>query len=228
MASPPRRLFLPTFLALLLSVACSDPDHAADHEMDSTEHAEHAEHGDHGHDHGDHGHHHHGMEATAGPGYTVADVEFMQMMMGHHAQAVVMSELAGRQGAGPQVQTLSQRIDLSQRDEMDFMAGWLEARGQQVPTPEQMSAMVMPGLVSQENMARLAAAEGTEFDRLFLEFMIEHHIGAVAMVEDLFAHPDAAQDSEIFPFAVDVAADQMDEIHIMERILQNLPSSSPE
>ncbi len=148
----------------------------------------------------------------------------MQMMMGHHAQAVVMSELAATRAGSPEVRGISTRIDLSQRDEMAFMSGWLAARDQQVPTQEQMDSMVMPGLVSPENMARLAEAEGAEFDRLFLEFMIEHHVGAVEMVEDLFRHPEAAQDSELFPFAVDVAADQMDEIHIMERLLLSLPS----
>ena len=170
--------------------------------------------------------HHHGMTATAGPGYTVADVEFMQMMIGHHAQAITMAAMAGTHGAGPEVTSLARRVDISQRDEIAFMEGWLAARGQEVPGADQLHGMVMPGLVTPEQLARLDAARGAEFDRLFLTFMIEHHLGALQMVDNLFASPGAAQDSELFPFATDVGADQLDEIGIMERILDQLDPSS--
>lgn len=171
-------------------------------------------------------HQHHGMVATSGPGYTVADVEFMQMMIGHHAQAVTMAEMAATHGAGPEVMSLSRRIDISQRDEIAFMQGWLEARGQAVPTEDQLHQMVMPGLVTPEDLARLDTTRGGDFDRLFLTLMIEHHLGALLMVDDLFASPGAVQDSELFPFVTDVGADQLDEIGIMERILNQLDPSS--
>lgn len=166
------------------------------------------------------------MTATAGPGYTVADVEFMQMMIGHHAQAVTMADMAATHDAGPEVMSLSRRIDISQRDEIAFMQGWLAARGQTVPTEDQVHQMVMPGLVTQEQLARLDNARGQDFDRLFLTLMIEHHLGALQMVDDLFASPGAVQDSELFPFVTDVGADQLDEIGIMERILHQIEPSS--
>lgn len=168
----------------------------------------------------DHAHHGPVLPATAGAGYTEADVVFMQMMMGHHAQAVAMSDLAGTRQAGERVLALAQRIDISQRDEMALMSGWLRDRGQVVPDREQMQAMRMPGMVSTEDMARLAAARGDAFDRLFLTLMIEHHLGAIRMVDDLFDTPGAAQDPDLFRFVTDVSADQLDEIAVMERILK--------
>ncbi len=169
-----------------------------------------------------------GLASSDGPGFTAADVHFMQMMMGHHAQAVEMSGMVAERNAHPDLRQLAIRIDISQRDEMAFMTRWLEERGQPVPTKAQMAEMRMPGLVSEENMALLDAARGTEFDRLFLEFMIHHHLGAISMVDELFAAHRAGQDPDIFQFATDVANDQLDEISIMERILARLPSSLPE
>jgi len=165
---------------------------------------------------------HGGLEATAGPGYTVADVHFMQMMIGHHDQALRMAQMAPRQGAGPEVLTLAQRIDISQRDEIATMQRWLRERGQPVPDEAQMHAMEMPGMVTAEDFVRLEATRGTPFDRLFLNLMINHHVGALDMVDELFASPGALQDSELFQFATDVGADQLDEIGIMERILARL------
>lgn len=169
-----------------------------------------------------HGGHMHGLSATAGPGYTVADVEFMQMMMGHHAQAVTMSDMAAPRGAGPEVTGMAQRIDISQRDEMALMVLWLQERGQPVPDQEQMDAMWMPGMVAPEDLARLAETRGGDFDRLYLTLMIEHHLGAIEMVDALYASPGAAQDPDLFRFVTDVAADQLDEIAVMERILERL------
>lgn len=171
-------------------------------------------------------HHDHGLPATAGARHTVADVAFMQMMMGHHAQALTMADMAPTHGAGPEVMSLARRIDISQRDEIAFMEAWLEGRGQVVPTEEQMREMRMPGLVPPEELARLDAARGPAFDRLFLDLMIEHHLGALQMVDDLFASPGSTQDSDLFQFATDVGADQLDEIGIMERILDRLDPSS--
>ena len=168
---------------------------------------------------GGHAHHDHMLPAQAGPGYTVDDVVFMQMMMGHHAQAVTMSEMAATHDAGPRIQALAQRIDISQRDEMALMAGWLRDRGQVVPDQEQMQSMQMPGMVSRQDMERLSRVGGETFDRLFLNLMIEHHLGAIRMVDDLFSSPGSAQDPDLFRFVTDVSADQLDEIAVMERIL---------
>lgn len=175
---------------------------------------------------GDHARHGHSLPATAGAGYTVADVVFMQMMMGHHAQAVTMSDMAGTREAGPRIMALAQRIDISQRDEMALMAGWLQDRGQVVPDREQMDSMQMPGMVAPQDMARLSQARGGAFDRLFLNLMIEHHLGAIRMVDDLFSSPGSAQDPDLFRFVTDVSADQLDEIAMMERIL-NADDPSP-
>jgi uncharacterized protein (DUF305 family) len=123
------------------------------------------------------------------------------------------------------MQMLGQRIDVSQQDEIKMMQGWLQARGQELPSPHAMhmhGAMLMPGMLNDEEMARLGAATGVEFDRLFLEGMIKHHGGAITMVQELFATPRAAQDTEIFGFASDVDADQRMEIDRMGAMLKEL------
>jgi uncharacterized protein (DUF305 family) len=164
------------------------------------------------------------LPATAGPGYTVADVRFMQHMIGHHAQAVTMAALVPSRGAGERLQRLAQKIDISQRDEIGFMKWWLEERGQAVPADAQAHAMRMPGMLTAEQMAELAAARGVEFERLFLTFMIQHHRGALTMVEELFDSPAAAQEPDVFRFATDVDADQRDEIYVMQTMLDMLES----
>jgi len=162
------------------------------------------------------------LTASGGDGYTESDVHFMQMMIGHHAQAVEMAALSESRDAGSAVLQLSERIDISQRDEILFMQEWLQKRDQPVPEERHLRVMQMPGLVSPENFERLTQARARDFDRLFLEFMIEHHLGAISMVDDLFDDPRSAQESDIFRFATDVAADQLDEIHVMERLLAGL------
>jgi uncharacterized protein (DUF305 family) len=159
------------------------------------------------------------LPATAGHGYTVADVRFMQHMIGHHAQAIIMAAKAPTHGASPNVARMAQKIDISQRDEIVFMKRWLSERGQAIPADSAALAMVMPGMISDAQMAQLDAARGPEFDRLFLTFMIGHHEGALLMVRDLFDAPGAGQDSEIFRFATDVDADQRDEIYVMQKLL---------
>ena len=175
-----------------------------------------------------HGHVHAGpyvLPATAGPGFTVADVRFMQDMIGHHAQAIEMARMAATHGAGEAVQKLAEKIDISQRDEIELMEQWLVERGQAVPDEEYRRAVRMPGMLTPEQMAQLDAARGPEFDRLFLTFMIEHHRGALEMVEALFASPGAAQDPDIFRFATDVDADQRDEIYVMQSMLSMLATT---
>lgn len=148
-----------------------------------------------------------------------ADVRFMQEMLGHHAQALVMAAMAPSHGASPHVLRLVEKIEISQRDEMNLMRQWLEERRQPVPDAAHMHHTAMPGMLTAEQMSQLDAARGAGFDRLFLRFMIQHHRGALEMVDTLFASPGAAQDPDIFRFATDVAADQMDEIHQMQAVL---------
>jgi uncharacterized protein (DUF305 family) len=154
--------------------------------------------------------------------HTQADVRFMQGMIGHHTQALEMTALLQSRSASDDMRKLAQRIEVSQSDEIKMMQHWLEARGQPVPDPHAHhahGAALMPGMLTPEEMARLANAKGDAFDRLFLQFMIKHHEGALTMVKDLFATPGAGQESEIFAFASDVDADQRMEIDRMGAML---------
>jgi uncharacterized protein (DUF305 family) len=155
--------------------------------------------------------------------YTPADVRFMQGMIHHHAQALDMTALLASRTTGEVMRKLAQRIEVSQADEIKMMQRWLEARGQEVPGPHAhhaAGAPLMPGMLTEGEMGQLAAAKGIEFDRLFLQFMIKHHAGALVMVKELFATAGAAQEGEIFGFASDVDADQRMEINRMEAMLR--------
>jgi len=167
----------------------------------------------------------HGLPATAGPGYTVADVQFMQGMISHHAQALSMAALAPTHGAGAQLLKLAEKIDISQKDEIELMRRWLVERDQAVPDAGHLHDMHMPGMLTAEQFAQLDAARGREFDRLFLTLMIQHHLGALVMTDALFASPGAAQDSDIFAFVTDVGTDQRDEIGVMEYMLDMLDAT---
>ncbi|MCC7415714.1 MAG: DUF305 domain-containing protein [Acidobacteria bacterium] len=156
---------------------------------------------------------------------TDADVRFMQGMIGHHAQAVDMVALVPSRTTDPQMLALARRIDVSQADEIAMMQHWLRAHGQEAPGADAMhvhGAVLMPGMLTPEEMTQLAAATGSEFVRLFLRGMIKHHGGALTMVEALFATPGAGQDSDIYAFASDVDADQRMEIIRMSRMLEEL------
>jgi uncharacterized protein (DUF305 family) len=165
--------------------------------------------------------------------FTPADVRFMQGMIAHHAQAIEMTTLLASRTASDDMRKLGLRIEVSQTDEVAMMKHWLEARGQEVPSPPAPSgveghamhmhgATLMPGMLTQEEMDALAAAKGREFDRLFLAGMIKHHEGALTMVRELFATAGAGQESEIYAFASDVDADQRMEIERMGRMLGEL------
>jgi uncharacterized protein (DUF305 family) len=168
-------------------------------------------------------------EDSARRPYTAADVHFMSGMIGHHAQAIQMASWAPTHGASPSVRVLCERIINAQRDEIATMQQWLRDRQQPVPdaTPMGMKmvmdgmehTMLMPGMLTEEQMKQLDAARGKEFDRLFLTFMIQHHKGAVQMVKELFDSYGAAQDDLVFKFASDVNVDQTTEIARMERML---------
>ena len=172
--------------------------------------------------------------APVGPTYTAADVDFMSGMIPHHAQAVIMAGWAPTHGARKDVAILCERIVVGQRDEIGLMQTWLRDRGEAVPdgtsTRHKMKMngmeheMLMPGMLSDEEMAELDRARGPEFDRLFLKGMIKHHQGAIDMVEVLFKAYGAAQDETVFKFANDVQADQSIEIDVMTKMLEEIKS----
>jgi uncharacterized protein (DUF305 family) len=156
---------------------------------------------------------------------TADDISFMQGMIGHHAQAIEMTALLPTRTAREDMRLLARRIELSQADEIRWMERWLEVRGKPVPDAHAHhahDAVLMPGMLTQEELTRLAAAGGSEFDRLFLEFMIKHHEGALVMVDDLFMKDGAGQESDIFGFASDVDTDQRIEIDRMTTMLREL------
>jgi uncharacterized protein (DUF305 family) len=156
--------------------------------------------------------------------YTAADVQFMQGMIGHHAQAVELTDLLATRTESEDMRKLAQRIEVSQTDEIKMMEEWLKRRGEPLPDPHahHRGGKLMPGMLTAEEMSRLAEAKGESFDRLFLEFMIKHHEGALVMVRTLFASPGAGQDSDIYAFASDVDADQRMEIQRMSAMLKEL------
>ncbi|HUF73817.1 MAG TPA: DUF305 domain-containing protein [Gammaproteobacteria bacterium] len=158
--------------------------------------------------------------------YSEADVRFMQDMVPHHHQALEMATLVEDRTNRQELVDVAGRIDASQQDEIEFMQEWLSVRGETVPDPTAHDAMQtshrMAGMASPEQMAALAAAEGTAFDRLFLELMITHHAGAVTMVEELHDQPGAAYDPILFEFTNDVSNDQTAEIERMTALMVEL------
>ncbi len=176
---------------------------------------------------------------SARTSFTDADVAFMAGMIGHHAQALVMSRLAPTNGANTQVQTLAARIINAQTDEIVIMQRWLRQRGQPVPEVhiEGLNLMIhgggehdhlhMPGMLTDQQLHELDEAQGAAFDRLFLTYMIQHHSGAVTMVDDLFATDGAALDQAAFKLASDINVDQITEIARMELMLTQLPEPEP-
>jgi uncharacterized protein (DUF305 family) len=163
---------------------------------------------------------------------TDADIKFMQGMIHHHAQALDMVALLEKNTNSDDMRKLGERIRISQRDEIGMMQRWLRARGQDAPDPHAMhmpgmpgmdhDMVMMPGMLTAEEMEHLASLKGVDFDRAFLTGMIKHHGGALAMVKALFATPGAGQESVIFAFASDVEADQQMEIDRMNNMLAAL------
>lgn len=164
--------------------------------------------------------------------YTAADIYFMTHMIGHHAQAIVMAGWADSHGASPSVHTLAARIINAQHDEIGFMQLWLRNRRLPVPGADGMSMSMpmsgapgdtlMPGMLTDAQMQQLDQARGTDFDRLFLTLMLQHHRGAVTMVQALFGTYGAAQDETVFKLASDINVDQSTEIARMQRMLTTL------
>jgi uncharacterized protein (DUF305 family) len=179
------------------------------------------------------------------PGYTAADVRFMQGMIGHHAQALAMTALLPARTARQDIRLLGQRIEISQRDEIKLMQQWLRDRHQEVPAvddPHQhhadadpmnmpgmaMSDTLMPGMLTAEQLADLASASGNAFDKLFLKDMIQHHEGALVMVANLLSTTGSGQEPEVFRFAAEVDTDQRAEIARMNALLDKLAAPSGE
>jgi uncharacterized protein (DUF305 family) len=168
----------------------------------------------------------------------------MQGMIAHHAQAVVMAAWAPTHGARSDIKVLASRIDVSQRDEMAFMQNWLRDRHEIVPDPLTQHEMshdtamagmsmpgmssageLMPGMLTPAQMAKLDSSTGSDFDRLFLRFMIQHHQGALTMVNRLFSSPGAGREEYVFRFAMDVSTDQTTEIERMGSMLSHISAT---
>lgn len=172
--------------------------------------------------------------------FTEADVKFMTGMIAHHAQALIMSRLAPENGASPSIQRLASRIINAQQDEIATMQQWLRDRNQPVPKIEidglDLTVKIdgepytmykkMHGVLSQQQLEELAEAKNSAFDTLFLEYMIEHHSGAVHMVDNLFDTDGAAQDDQAFRLASDIQVDQRTEIDRMQQMLDEMEESS--
>jgi uncharacterized protein (DUF305 family) len=166
----------------------------------------------------------HEIVIPTGAPYTKADVEFMQGMIAHHAQAIVMSRMAESHGANPQVLKLSTKIDQSQVPEIRIMQDWLQSNNQFAPDTASWHHVMMSGMLTTAQLNELDAAKGVDFDRAYLRLMIQHHAGALQMVDDLFNTPDAGQEVNVNTFANDVATTQTTEIGIMERLYKELPA----
>ena len=167
-----------------------------------------------------------------------ADVNFMQGMIHHHSQAVEMTDLLRTRTRNKDLLALGKRISISQTDEMKYMRQWLEERGEPAAMGHgpmnhtgamkatdhmdhaNMDSMpLMPGMLTPKQMKALEQASGPAFDHLFLTGMIQHHTGALVMVQDLFNTPGAGEDPILFDFATDVDSTQRAEIEIMRGML---------
>jgi uncharacterized protein (DUF305 family) len=162
--------------------------------------------------------------------YTAADAHFMSAMIRHHAQAIDMARWAPTHGASAPLQTMAERIINAQQDEIALMQQWL--RDRQLPVPDASAAgvehtHVMPGMLNEDQLKQLEQARDKEFDRLFLTFMIQHHRGAVTMVEELFRSQGAGLDDTVFKLASDISADQSAEIDRMQKMLFTLTTGIP-
>src|SRR5688572_15215837 len=170
------------------------------------------------------------------PPLSAKDVEFMQGMIMHHAQAVEMTALINDRTNNKELRLLGARISHSQADEMKYMEQWLKLRGEQTSMPmpsmphtpgmdmsKHQHQMLMPGMLTEEQMDALKKAKAAEFDRLFLKGMIQHHKGALVMVDELFNTAGAGQDSQLFNFATEVDSGQRAEIRMMETMLGERP-----
>ncbi|HEY4321321.1 MAG TPA: DUF305 domain-containing protein [Gemmatimonadales bacterium] len=176
------------------------------------------------------------LTAQSKPDFVKADVDYMQGMIVHHAQALEMCVMAPSHGASDRVALFCKKVMISQRDEINQMAGWLKARGQAFPDTAAGSDMpgmvmkgptLMPGMLTPAQMTTLGQAHGTTWDSLFLVDMIQHHTGAIGMVKTLF-DANGGQEPEIFGYATGVDNDQRAEIDRMQKLLTTYQRSSPQ
>ena len=163
--------------------------------------------------------------------YTDADVAFVQNMMPHHEQALVMTDLVADRTGRDDLPQLAERMDVSQRDEIALMERWLEDRGEEVTDAsaghDHGDGELMPGMLTEDDLARLEAASGRAFDELFLQYMIRHHEGARVMVAELLSGGEGGQESDVFQLAQHIDSDQSIEIARMKSLLAEIAASSP-
>jgi len=165
------------------------------------------------------------LSAIGGVAHTEADVRFMRGMIPHHAQALDMTALVPARAASDSFRGMALRMQISQRDEIALLTGWLTERREDVPPADAHRMMLsggmpsMPGMLTEQQMTELEAASGENFERLFLEFMIIHHEGAIAMVQELFNSSGAGEETLVFWFASEVDSDQTIEIQRMRQML---------
>jgi len=169
--------------------------------------------------------------------YTKADIDFVSGMIHHHAQAILMAKMAETHGAAASIRTLTARIINAQQDEIRLMQQWLVDRSQPVSAPNPYGMpmnmggmeheMLMPGMLTRDQLAQLDSARGPRFDLLFIKDMIQHHTGAVGMVKTLFASQGAGQDETIFKVASDINVDQSTEIARMNKMLLAIALGDP-
>lgn len=171
------------------------------------------------HDMGSHAH----VVIPEGAEYTEADVAFMQGMIAHHGQAIYMSRMAVSHKADPRIVKLAVKIDQSQVAEIRIMQDWLARNGLPVPDASSWQSMIMPGMLTKQQLDSLEGVSGPAFDHAYLDLMIQHHEGALLMVKELEATPGAAQDVDVSVFANDVVVVQTAEIGAMRRMLAELP-----
>lgn len=162
------------------------------------------------------------VKVPEGVNWTAADVHFMQGMIAHHAQAIAMSKIAYANNANPKLKFFATKIDQSQRAEIVQMQGWLVDHGQMAPDTMSYKTVMMTGMLTPAEMAELEKAKGPEFDKMYLNYMIKHHQGAIQMVKDLFATPMSGQETNINVFANDVDQVQTAEIAAMYQMLADL------
>jgi uncharacterized protein (DUF305 family) len=158
------------------------------------------------------------------PGYTDADVAFVHGMIAHHEQALEMTAMVEDRAARDDLPLLAERIDVSQHDEIAQLDAWLEQHGES-DSDDVEHGDLMPGMLNDDELAQLEATSGRRFDRLFLQYMIRHHEGAVTMVEQLLTGGQGGQESQVFQLAQHMEMDQQVEIARMKQVLTELASN---
>ena len=159
------------------------------------------------------------------PGHTAADVDFVQGMLHHHRQALAMTALVDERAGRDDLALLAERMDVSQRQEIELLQAWLTERGEPLTGAHDEHVdhrELMPGMLTDEEVAQLEGARDRAFDELFLQYMIRHHEGAVAMVEELLTGGEGGQEPQVFQLAQSIGTDQQVEISRMKTVLAEI------